>query len=75
MFANTKKGLARKLDELESTEVGNGGLTVEYVLIVAVIVGLGVVLFAFQGKIKEFVGTVQNSLSAMLTKLSTGPTA
>lgn len=72
MLSNAKEALARKADALESTEAGNGGLTVEYVIIICVIVGLGTLLFAFQNTIKDFLGSTQKSLNALLTKLSAG---
>ena len=66
-----------KAEEMETQELGNGAITVEYVIIVMVIVGLGAALFAFQEQIKKFLETTGNSLEHMLTALSEGnnPTA
>lgn len=72
MFGTTKKGLARKLDELESTEAGNGAITVEYVIIICVIVGLGAALFAFQEQIKKFLDNTATNLQGLFTKLNAG---
>lgn len=66
-----------KAEEMETQELGNGAITVEYVIIVMVIVGLGAALFAFQGQIKTFLETTGDSLGHMLDALSKGndPTA
>lgn len=66
-----------KAEEMETQELGNGAITVEYVIIVMVIVGLGAALFAFQEQIKTFLETTGDSLEHMLDALSKGnnPTA
>ena len=66
-----------KAEEMETQELGNGAITVEYVIIVMVIVGLGAALSVFQEQIKKFLETTGNSLEHMLTALSEGknPTA
>ena len=66
-----------KAEEMETQELGNGAITVEYVIIVMVIVGLGAALYAFQEQIKAFLETTGDSLEHMLDALSKGndPTA
>ena len=66
-----------KAEEMETQELGNGAITVEYVIIVMVIVGLGAALSAFQEQIKAFLETTGDSLEHMLDALSKGndPTA
>lgn len=61
-----------KAEEMETQELGNGAITVEYVIIVMVIVGLGAALFAFQEQIKTFLTDAQKGLAAMFTKLNAG---
>ena len=61
-----------KAEEMETQELGNGAITVEYVIIVMVIVGLGAALFAFQEQIQKFLGDAKDGLSALFDKLNTG---
>ena len=61
-----------KAEEMETQELGNGAITVEYVIIVMVIVGLGAALFAFQEQIKTFLGDAKEGLSALFDKLNNG---
>ncbi len=59
-----------KAEEMETRELANGAVTVEYVIIVLVIVGLGAALFTFQDQIKGFLNKANASLKALFTDLS-----
>lgn len=70
MFESTKKGLARKLDALESTEAGNGGNTIEYVATIVVAVVVVSVLFVIMGQMKGFMETTSTNLGDLFNKLT-----
>lgn len=61
-----------KAEEMETQELANGAVTVEYVIIVLVIVGLGAALFTFQEQIKDFLGKANTNLKTLFTDLSKG---
>lgn len=69
MIANKMKS---KAEDMETQELANGAVTVEYVIIVLVIVGLGAAMFAFQTQIKTFLTQASNNLKSLLDALSAG---
>lgn len=56
-------------DSIESKELGTGAVTVEYVVIVMVVVGLGAALIAFRDNIKDFLNNAGTQLETMLGNL------
>lgn len=68
MFTNALKA---KADQMESNELGNGAMTVEYVIIIMVIIAIGALLFAFRESIHTFITGVGDQMNALLTSMKT----
>ncbi len=62
MFANLMKS---KANQMESNELGNGAITVEYVVIILVVVALAALLFAFKDVIATWIGKAQTNIESM----------
>ncbi len=68
MFTNALKA---KADQMESNELGNGAMTVEYVIIIMVIIAIGALLFAFRERIATFIKGAGDQMNALLTSMKT----
>lgn len=68
MFTNALKA---KADQMESNELGNGAMTVEYVIIIMVIIAIGALLFAFRERIATFIDGVGDQMNDLLTSMKT----
>ena len=69
---NTIKSYQALCDGMASREYADGAVTVEYVIIIMFVVGLGAALLAFREKISEFITNAQNSVESMLNAMSNG---
>ena len=69
---NTIKSYQALCDGMASREYADGAVTVEYVIIIMFVVGLGGALLAFREKISEFIANAQNSVESMLNAMSNG---
>lgn len=67
---NTLKQYQALCDAMSSKEYADGAVTVEYVVIVMVVVGLGAALFAFREQIVTYIGDAGGKLGNMLNNLS-----
>lgn len=59
-------------DGIASREGADGAVTVEYVVIIMFVVGLGAALLAFRQEISNFIQNAQSSVSDMINSLSSG---
>ena len=69
---NTIKSYQALCDGMASREFADGAVTVEYVIIIMFVVGLGAALLAFREAISGFIKNAQISVSNMLTAMSNG---
>ena len=69
---NTIKSYQALCDGMASREYADGAVTVEYVIIIMFVVGLGGALLAFREKISDFIANAQDSVESMLNAMSNG---
>ena len=69
---NTIKSYQALCDGMASREYADGAVTVEYVIIIMFVVGLGGALFLFREAISGFIKNAQNSVASMLNAMSNG---
>lgn len=69
---STIKSYQALCDGIASREGADGTATVEYVVIIMFVVGLGAALLAFRQEISNFIQNAQNSVSDMINSLSSG---
>ncbi len=69
---NTIKSYQALCDGMATREYADGAVTVEYVIIIMFVVGLGAALLAFREAICNFIANAQNSVSDMLNSMSNG---
>ena len=69
---NTIKSYQALCDGMASREFADGAVTVEYVIIIMFVVGLGAALLAFREAISGFIKNAQTSVNNMLTAMSNG---
>ena len=69
---NTIKSYQALCDGMASREYADGAVTVEYVIIIMFVVGLGAALLAFRQQISVFIANAQNSVASMLDAMSNG---
>ncbi len=69
---NTIKSYQALCDGMATREYADGAVTVEYVIIIMFVVGLGAALLAFREAISNFIANAQNSVSDMLNSMSNG---
>lgn len=67
---NTLKQFQALCDGLASKEYADGAVTVEYVIIIMFVVGLGAALIAFRDSIIGFIKDAGNSVNTTLSNLS-----
>ena len=72
---NTIKSYQALCDGMASREYADGAVTVEYVIIIMFVVGLGGALFLFREAISGFINDAKNSVSNMLNSMSEGKAA
>ena len=72
---NTIKSYQALCDGMASREYADGAVTVEYVIIIMFVVGLGAALLAFRTAISNFINDAKDSVASMLNKMSAGKAA
>ena len=72
---NTLKQYQALCDAMSSKEYADGAVTVEYVIIIMFVVGLGAMLFAFRESLSGFINDASNNVKTLVTKLSSGKVA
>ena len=69
---NTLKQYKALCDGLASREYADGAVTVEYVIIIMFVVGLGAALLTFRDQLSNFISNAASSVNSMLGKLGSG---
>ncbi len=69
---NTIKSYQALTDGLASKEYADGAVTVEYVIIIMFVVGLGAALLLFREAICNFINNAKDNVSNMLDAMSNG---
>lgn len=72
---NTLKQYQALCDAMASKEYADGAVTVEYVIIIMFVVGLGAMLFAFRQSLSNFINDASKNVNNLVTKLSSGKVA
>ena len=72
---NTIKSYQALCDGMASKEYADGAVTVEYVIIIMFVVGLGAALLAFREAICNFINDAKDNVSNMLNSMSKGKAA